>query len=160
MNWQEIVFSEKIMASEWVVLYLTEPVWGEQCTPPSGRDCSWGLRLLWYYHIHSQIHKKDCHTSYWLCHEYQWLLFFWTHSTKQTVKNVHAWLRSTWPPPYIQFNGIMNTQYKGIVHDTKLLYTMHDLCHWFCSFKGLYFWHLFQVVCLWHSNKSPWQWCE
>lgn len=84
--------------------------------------------------------KKYCHTSYWLCHEYQWLFFFWTHSTKQTVKNVHAWLCSTWPSPYIQFNGIMNTQYKGIVHDTQLLCTMHELCHWFCSFKGLYFW--------------------
>lgn len=64
---------------------------------------------------------------------------FWAHSTKQTVRNVHAWLRSTWPTPYIQFNGIMNTQYKGIVHDTKLLCTMQDLCHWFLLLQGAIF---------------------
>lgn len=61
----------------------------------------------------------------------------WIHSTKQAVKDVHAWLCSTWPTQYIHFNGIMNTQDKGIVHDSKLLCTMHDLCHWISSMNGL-----------------------
>lgn len=133
------------MAPEWVVLYLAEPVWGEQCAPPSGTDCRWGLRLLWYYHIHSQIHthkkkKKNTVTPRPGCAmNINGGSSFWAHSTKQTVRNVHAWLRSTWPTPYIQFNGIMNTQYKGIVHDTKLLCTMQDLCHWFLLLQGAIF---------------------
>lgn len=124
------------MASEWVVLYL---VVRETVSPSLRQKLQLGFEAALVLPYTHRFTKKCCHTSHWLCHEYQWLLLFWTHSTKQTVKNVQAWLCSTWPTPYIQFNGIMNTQYKGIVHDTKLLCTMHDLCHRFSSFKGLYF---------------------
>lgn len=144
MNW-EVNCALRENYSSWVSGSLSYRVHARGTMSPSWRQ---KLQLRFEAALvlpHTHTHTKLSHlilAAPWI----SMLLLFWTQSTKQTVKYVHAWLCSTWPTLYTHFNGIMNTQYKGIVHDSKLFCTMVDLCHWFCSFERLYFWSCLKPV--------------
>lgn len=76
-------------------------------SPRQRLQLSLRLLLIFLYTL-TDSQKYYLHTSSRLCHEYQCLLSFWTHSTKQGEGMfMHDYIQLA--SLYIHFNGIMNT---------------------------------------------------